>query len=177
VNESEVLAEQFERHRAHLRAVAYRMLGSTGEAEDAVREAWLRLSRADTTDVDNLRGWLTTVVGRVSLDILRARRLRREEQIDVSELVISTGAEDDPAEEAPAGGVGRARPAGGAGRAEPGRATRLCPPRHVRRPLRGDRADRRPHAGGRATARQPGPPPGAGGRRRRRTPTWRANGG
>ncbi len=61
MNESEVLAERFERHRAHLRAVAYRMLGSTGEAEDAVQEAWLRLSRADTTDVDNLRGWLTTV--------------------------------------------------------------------------------------------------------------------
>ncbi len=73
------LAERFEGHRAHLRAVAYRMLGSITEAEDAVQEAWLRLSRADGGEVANLGGWLTTVVGRVCLDMLRARKARREE--------------------------------------------------------------------------------------------------
>jgi RNA polymerase sigma-70 factor (ECF subfamily) len=76
------LAEQFESHRAHLRAVAYRMLGSSTEADDAVQEAWLRLSRSSTSDIDNLGGWLTTVVGRVCLDMLRSRRSRREEQMD-----------------------------------------------------------------------------------------------
>jgi RNA polymerase sigma factor (sigma-70 family) len=73
------LAERFEGHRGHLRAVAYRMLGSASEADDAVQEAWLRLDRADTSDVQNLGGWLTTVVARVCLDMLRARRSRREE--------------------------------------------------------------------------------------------------
>jgi RNA polymerase sigma factor (sigma-70 family) len=73
------LAERFEGHRVHLRAVAYRMLGSASEADDAVQEAWLRLDRADTSDVQNLGGWLTTVVARVCLDMLRARRSRREE--------------------------------------------------------------------------------------------------
>jgi len=72
-------AEQFERHRGHLRAVAYRMLGSVSEAEDAVQEAWLRLRRSDESAIDNLAGWLTTVVGRVCIDMLRARRSRRED--------------------------------------------------------------------------------------------------
>jgi RNA polymerase sigma-70 factor (ECF subfamily) len=76
------LAERFEAHRAHLRAVAYRMLGSPSEADDAVQEAWLRVSRADTGQVENLGGWLTTVVARVSLDMLRARGARREEPLD-----------------------------------------------------------------------------------------------
>jgi RNA polymerase sigma-70 factor (ECF subfamily) len=79
MNESEYLAERFEEHRTHLRAVAYRMLGSLSEVDDAVQEAWLRLSRTDTTDVDNLGGWLTTVVARVCLDMLRSRQSRREE--------------------------------------------------------------------------------------------------
>jgi RNA polymerase sigma-70 factor (ECF subfamily) len=74
------LAERFETDRAHLRSVAYRMLGSTSDADDAVQETWLRLSRADTSGVENLSGWLTTVVARVSLDMLRARTSRREEQ-------------------------------------------------------------------------------------------------
>jgi RNA polymerase sigma factor (sigma-70 family) len=73
------LARQFEQHRGHLRAVAYRMLGSLAEAEDAVQEAWLRLSRSDVSDVGNLGGWLTTVVSRVCLDTLRSRKSRREE--------------------------------------------------------------------------------------------------
>ena len=77
------LAEQFEQHRGHLRAVAYKMLGSLSEADDAVQESWLRLSRTDTSDVENLRAWLTTVVARVSLNVLRSRRTRREEPLDV----------------------------------------------------------------------------------------------
>jgi len=77
----EQLAEQFEAHRAHVRAVAYRMLGSVSEAEDAVQEAWIRLSRTDVSGVDNLRGWLTTVVSRVCLDMLRTRASRREDPL------------------------------------------------------------------------------------------------
>src|SRR5262245_25334406 len=79
MNEREFLADRFEAHRAHLRAVAYRMLGSLSEVDDAVQEAWLRLSRADATGIDNLGGWLTTVVARVCLDMLRSRESRREE--------------------------------------------------------------------------------------------------
>jgi RNA polymerase sigma-70 factor (ECF subfamily) len=82
VVEQDWLAEQFESSRGHLRAVAYRMLGSLTEAEDAVQEAWLRLSRSDTSEVQNLGGWLTTVVGRVCLDMLRSRGSRREELLD-----------------------------------------------------------------------------------------------
>jgi len=81
--DGERLAEQFERHRPHVRAVAYRMLGSVSEAEDAVQEAWIRLSRTDVSGVDNLRAWLTTVVARVCLDMLRARTSRREDPLDV----------------------------------------------------------------------------------------------
>ena len=75
-------AGQFEEHRTHVRAVAYRMLGSTSDAEDAVQEAWLRFSRTDVSDVGNLRGWLTTVVSRVCLDMLRTRTSRREDPLD-----------------------------------------------------------------------------------------------
>jgi RNA polymerase sigma factor (sigma-70 family) len=83
VDEREWLTARFEEHRTHLRAVAYRMLGSLSEADDAVQEAWLRLNRADTSEVENLRGWLTTVVARVSLNMLRSRNVRREEPIGV----------------------------------------------------------------------------------------------
>ena len=79
----ERLAGQFEEHRSHVRAVAYRMLGSVSEAEDAVQEAWMRLSRTDAGGIDNLRGWLTTVVARVCLDMLRTRTSRREDPLDV----------------------------------------------------------------------------------------------
>jgi RNA polymerase sigma-70 factor, ECF subfamily len=78
----ERLAEQFEAQRPHVRAVAYRMLGSVSDAEDAVQEAWIRLSRTDVSGVDNLRGWLTTVVARVCLDMLRTRTSRREDSLD-----------------------------------------------------------------------------------------------
>src|SRR6188474_984139 len=77
------LAAVFEAHRSHLRLVAHRMLGSATEADDAVQEAWLKLARADTSAVENLRGWLTTVVARVCLDMLRSRTSRREEPLDV----------------------------------------------------------------------------------------------
>jgi RNA polymerase sigma factor (sigma-70 family) len=83
MGEGDWLAERFEAHRLQLRAVAYRMLGSLTEADDAVQEAWLRLSRADTSGVENLGGWLTTVVARVCLDTLRARSSRREEPLGV----------------------------------------------------------------------------------------------
>ncbi len=83
MDEQAVLADQFEGYRDHLRAVAYRMLGSLGEADDAVQETWLRLSRTDTSDVENLGGWLTTVVSRVCLNMLRSRRSRREDPLGV----------------------------------------------------------------------------------------------
>jgi RNA polymerase sigma factor (sigma-70 family) len=83
MDEREWLAQRFEEHRARLRAVAYRMLGSLSEADDAVQEAWLRLSRTDTGEIENLGGWLTTVVARVSLNMLRSRKVRREEPIGV----------------------------------------------------------------------------------------------
>lgn len=83
VDGQELLAARFEEHRGHLRAVAYRMLGSVSEAEDAVQEGWIRLSRSDMSGVGNLGGWLTTVVGRVCLDMLRARASRREDALEV----------------------------------------------------------------------------------------------
>jgi RNA polymerase sigma-70 factor (ECF subfamily) len=102
VTDHEWQVDQFEAHRAHLRAVAYRMLGSQGEADDAVQEAWLRLSRSDATAIENLGGWLTTVVARVSLDMLRSRASRREEPAgaDLSDHVESPTAGFDPEQEA-----------------------------------------------------------------------------
>jgi RNA polymerase sigma-70 factor (ECF subfamily) len=95
------LAGRFEDHRPHLRAVAYRMLGSHTEAEDAVQEAWLRLARSDSGDIGNLGGWLTTVVGRVCLDMLRARKARREESWEdrLPDPVISRADSADPEQE------------------------------------------------------------------------------
>lgn len=83
MDETEFLTEEFERHRGHLRAVAYRMLGSVSEADDALQDAWLRVSRADTSEVDNMGGWLTTVVARTCLNHLRARKQRRETPYEV----------------------------------------------------------------------------------------------
>jgi RNA polymerase sigma factor (sigma-70 family) len=98
MNEHDWLAEQFEANRPHLRAVAYRMLGDLTEADDAVQESWLHLSRADTSGVKNLGGWLTTVVARVCLDLLRSRKSRREEPLsaDVPEPSISRESGGDP---------------------------------------------------------------------------------
>src|SRR4051794_16062216 len=86
MNDEEFLAQRFEEHRTHLRGVAYRMLGSRSEADDAVQEAWLRLSRVDSDEVENLRAWLTTVVARVSLNMLRSRRTRREAPLDAPHM-------------------------------------------------------------------------------------------
>ena len=100
MTENEWLAEEFEENRARLRAMAYRMLGSTGEADDAVQEAWLRLSRAGGDGVDNLGGWLTTVVARVCLDMLRSRESRREDPLDANEGVAHVEEVLDPEQEA-----------------------------------------------------------------------------
>jgi RNA polymerase sigma-70 factor, ECF subfamily len=102
VDEREWLAERFEEHRTHLRAVAYRMLGSVSEADDAVQEAWLRLSRSDAREIENLGGWLTTVVGRVCLNMLRSRRTRREDplEVHVPEPIVSREDGLDPEHEA-----------------------------------------------------------------------------
>lgn len=97
MNDQRWLAERFEDHRDRLRAVAYRMLGSVTEAEDAVQESWLRLSRADADGIDNLAGWLTTVVSRVCLDMLRSRRSRSERSVPrVPEPIVSQGPGSDP---------------------------------------------------------------------------------
>ncbi|TML18290.1 MAG: sigma-70 family RNA polymerase sigma factor [Actinobacteria bacterium] len=102
MNEQSWQLEQFEHYRPHLQAVAYRMLGSVSEADDALQEAWLRLSRADTEDVTNLGGWLTTVVGRVCLDMLRARRSRKEDYVGswLPEPLVSLDDETNPEQEA-----------------------------------------------------------------------------
>jgi RNA polymerase sigma factor (sigma-70 family) len=102
MDERDWLAERFDEHRAHLRAVAYRMLGSLSEADDAVQEAWLRLNRTDTNKVENLGGWLTTVVARVSLNMLRSRRVRREEPIGVRmpDPIVDRADGTDPEHEA-----------------------------------------------------------------------------
>ncbi|MDI3422597.1 sigma-70 family RNA polymerase sigma factor [Streptomyces luteolus] len=95
MDEQEWLAQRFEESRDHLRAVAYRMLGSLTEADDAVQEAWLRLSRSDDRGIENLRGWLTTVVGRVCLDVLRQRRIRREDSFDAAVPASAMVQDDD----------------------------------------------------------------------------------
>jgi len=102
MDERDWLAERFEEHRTRLRAVAYRMLGSLSEADDAVQEAWLRLSRSSAGDIDNLGAWLTTVVGRVSLNMLRSRRVRREEPlgVHVPEPILDPTDGTDPEHEA-----------------------------------------------------------------------------
>lgn len=100
MSQTEFLAERFEQNRDHLRAVAYRMLGSFTEAEDAVQEAWLRLSRTDDSSIDNLGGWLTTVVARVCLDMLRARNSRREDELDEPSLPAAHIASPNPEQEA-----------------------------------------------------------------------------
>src|SRR5829696_8849691 len=102
MDERDWLAGRFEAHRTHLRAVAYRMLGSVSEADDAVQEAWLRLSRSDADEIENLGGWLTTVVGRISLNMLRSRDSRREQPlgVHVPEPIIDRADGIDPEHEA-----------------------------------------------------------------------------
>jgi RNA polymerase sigma factor (sigma-70 family) len=102
MDEREWLAERFEEQRTHLRAVAYRMLGSLSEADDAVQEAWLRLSRSDSGEIENMRAWLTTVVARVSLNVLRSRTTRREEPFGVQfpDPIVDPADGTDPEHEA-----------------------------------------------------------------------------
>src|SRR5918998_3605889 len=106
MDEQDWLAQRFEEHRSRLRAVAYRMLGSLSEADDAVQETWLRLSRSETSGIQNLGGWLTTVVGRVCLDMLRSRSSRREEFLDeppgtrLPDPIVSRADGTDPEHEA-----------------------------------------------------------------------------
>ncbi len=102
MNDQDWLAERFEANRSHLRGVAYRMLGSVTEADDAVQEAWIRLSRTDAKQVDNLRAWLTTVVGRVCLNMLRSRKTRRESPLEthVPDPILSPESGLDPEQEA-----------------------------------------------------------------------------
>src|SRR5256886_13171540 len=100
MDQHEGLAQRFEAERGRLRGVAYRMLGSLGEAEDAVQEAWLRLGRADSGSIDNLEGWLTTVVARVCLDMLRSRKSRGEQPLDDQAPDPDRGLAPDPQEEA-----------------------------------------------------------------------------
>jgi RNA polymerase sigma-70 factor (ECF subfamily) len=100
MDEREFLAQRFEEHRTHLRAVAYRMLGSVTEADDAVQDAWLRLSRTDAGEVDNLGGWLTTVVARVALNMLRSRGTRREQPLDDLHAAAPATDAGDPEQQA-----------------------------------------------------------------------------
>src|SRR3712207_5345663 len=102
MDENEWLADRFEEHRAHLRAVAYRMLGSLAEADDAIQDTWLRLSRAGASEVENLGGWLTTILARVCLNMLRSRKLRREESLGarLPDPIVSRADALDPEHEA-----------------------------------------------------------------------------
>src|SRR5215211_9257853 len=102
MDERDWLAQRFQEHRPRLRAVAYRMLGSTSEADDAVQEAWIRLSRSNASEIDNLEAWLVTVVGRIALNMLRSRKTRREEPLDVRvpEPIVSRADGMDPEHEA-----------------------------------------------------------------------------
>src|SRR5215217_4535549 len=141
MDEREWLAERFEEHRIRLRAVAYRMLGSLSEADDAVQEAWLRLSRTDPSEVENLGGWLTTVVARVSLNMLRSRKVRREEPIGVHmpDPDRRPRRRDRPGARGATGRLGRPGAARCARDAISARAARFRTARHLRCALRRDR--------------------------------------
>ena len=155
IDRTDELAKRFEAHRPRLRAVAYRMLGSLSEADDAVQEAWLRLSRADAGAIENLGGWLTTVVARVCLDMLRTRASRREEPLDARDAGADRRTEPTAATRSTrrcsADSVGLALLVV-LDDARPGRAAGVRAARHVRRAVRRDRADRR--AGRRPRPRQ-----------------------
>jgi DNA-directed RNA polymerase specialized sigma24 family protein len=144
MDELDWLAAQFQTNRSHLRAVAYRMLGSLTEADDAVQESWLRVSRSGASEVQNLAGWLTTVVARVCLDMLRSRTSRREEPfgVQVPEPIASREDGIDPEREVLlADSVGPALL--GTRNVDSRRAAGVRAARHVRRALRRDRSHRR----------------------------------
>ena len=174
MDERDWLAERFEEQRPRLRAVAYRMLGSLSEADDAVQEAWLRLSRTDASEVENLGGWLTTVVARVSLNMLRSRNCAARGAARRSHAGADRRprGRDGSRARGAARGLGRTGAARRARDADPAGAARVRAARHLRRAVRRDRADRRPLARGGAPAREPcaAPRPGRvrGSRRRPR---------
>ena len=179
MNDQDWLAERFETHRAHLRGVAYRMLGSLTEADDAVQEAWIRLSRTDTSDVENLRAWLTTVVARVCLNMLRSRRTRRESSLEthMPDPILSPQDGSDPEHEALLGdSVGLALYVV---------LDTLAPAERVAfvlhdvfaRAVRRDRADRRSVAGGHTAAGEPCSSQGPGRTRARHRPRGSVGGG
>ena len=178
MDEQTWMAERFETHRRRLEEVAQRILGSGGEAGDAVQEAWLRFSRSDSRSVDNLGGWLTTVVARICLDMLRARKSRRE---DPDGNAVSTAERHLPPAESGAGRTHRRRRRGCTdGRPGPTRARRaggLRAPRPLRRPVRRHRPHRRPLPGRGPAARQPRPPPRPGRREERRPARRRSTAG
>src|ERR1051325_2430429 len=161
MDERDWLAERFQEPRPRRRAVAYRRLGSTGEADDAVQEAWIRLSRSDADAIENLEAWLVTTVGRVALHMLPSRRTGPRG------FAGGPPAGPDrrqrgrrrPRARGPDRRLRRARAARRARDAVAGGAARLCPARHVRDPVRRDRRHRRPLPRGDAPARQPRAPP------------------
>ena len=174
MDDQDWLAERFEANRAHLRGVAFRMLGSVTEADDAVQEAWIRLSRTDTSDVENLRAWLTTVVGRVCLNMLRSRKTRREPSLEthLPDPILSPESGVDPEQEALLGdSVGLALLVV-ARRADARRTCRVRAARRLRRAVRPDRPDRRPHADRGEAARESCPPTRPGRTRSRRRSRW-----
>ena len=175
MNDQDWLAERFEANRSHLRGVAYRMLGSLAEADDAVQEAWIRLSRSDTSQVDNLQAWLTTVVARISLNVLRSRKTRRRtvpgDPSPGSDP--ESGAGNRSRAGSLAGRFGRARVACRPRLPDASRTGRLRAPRRLRRAVRRDRTDRRQVSDGGAAAGEPCPssrPRCARARRRSRGP-------
>src|SRR5215216_2668376 len=160
MDEREWLAQRFQEHRPRLRALAYRMLGSTSEADDALQEAWIRLSRSNEGEIDNLGGWLTTVVARVALNMLRSRKTRREQPLEahLPDPIVDRAEGIDLEHEALLADsvscmAGRARDA------DPRRAPRLRPARHVLSSLRGDRRHPGALPPGGAPTGQPRPPP------------------
>ena len=169
------LDRSFEEHRAHLRAVGYRMLGSFSETDDALQEAWLRASRADTTGVENIGGWLTTVMARVCLNVLRRRRRRPEDPLDVHVPDVVVERDDGSGAASAAHRLGRPRPARGARHAGARRAAGLRAPRHVRRAVRGHRPHRRAHPDRHPPTGQPGTAARAGEHATRPTPTSAAS--
>ena len=177
MDESEWLAERFEEHRTHLRAVAYRMLGSLSEADDAVQDAWLRVEPGGADEVENLGGWLTTVVARVCLNMLRSRNAgARSHSRYTCPTRSSVRSGDRNRSRSAAGRLRRPRAPRRARHPGAGGAAGVRAARHVRPAVRGDRPDGRADPGGGAATRQPGPAPGEGRRGAGvRTPTSRVN--
>ena len=172
VTDEEKLATEFESYRPYLHAIAFRVLGSHPDADDAVQEAWLRLARAGGGSIEELRGWLTTVTGRICLDLLRRRGTRGEEPLKLERRdAVALCGRDQPRGGGPARGLRRSRALRRHGRPHPGRAGVVRPARRVRDPVRHDRRHPRSQHPGREDARHPGPradPPGHAGDRRGR---------